>query len=212
MFYDYVEIEKYVPCKDTFNMDSLKERLRTSNGLIKSYYNIGFNSLDISFNEHTRYLKIRGSFPFAFQGHNFFFSNATFYDGIENMEALLKTSLLDATLNAFEFGTIIMVDTPPKEIFHKHRALQGFKRIEYERGVYFEDNILKVKLYDAGYRIKTICKPLKSVLGFNLNQHYIRVENHYKKPQIHFKNRNLTLETLFSESFQELCCNRQDLI
>ncbi|WP_394990784.1 hypothetical protein [Emticicia sp.] len=87
--------------------------------------------------------------------------------------------------------------------------MQGFKRKEYDKGVYFVDKILKVKLYDAGYRIKTVpdtfINALKSDIGFKRDTYYIRVENHYLKPQIHFKERNIKLETLFNESFNELC-------
>lgn len=69
MIYDFVEIEKYVQVKVTPNFFFLEDTgIRWPN--VTKYAFKGYTDLDFIWNEKTRFLRIRGSLPFAFQGHN----------------------------------------------------------------------------------------------------------------------------------------------
>lgn len=55
-------------------------------------------------------------------------------------------------------------------------------------GRYFEDSVTLVKMYDAGRRIKQVVpqsvrNALQTDYGYKPDAHYVRIENHYKKPK-----------------------------
>jgi hypothetical protein len=212
--FDYLKIEKYLTTGENIFFENLQWKGTYADGTEWFFISNGFKPLKVLWSKIMSRLTIVGSFPFFWQGHNFTFSMQTFYDAVESIATKIGVNLLDADILQFEYGRIVEVERPPNEILSKHRSLQGFKRIEHDRGIYFEDKILRVKLYDAGHRIKMVSRPcintLKNDLGFKSDTNYIRVENHYKKPQIHFKERNIKLETLFSESFQTIL--KKDLL
>jgi hypothetical protein len=204
--YDYLGIEKYFHGKDTLSFDNLKLKgmyAETHKFEIKN----GFVPLRVDWNDTVRRLQIKGSIPYFMQGHNFDFSNTLFYESVEILEQLLKTNLLDAEVKGFEYGKILKIEQQPNQIFDKHFALNGFERKPYKRGLYFEDKNLKVKFYDVGFRMKTACKRSLGVLrkdfGFDDKGNYLKFENHYKRPDLHLKQRNIRLENLFDKKFEK---------
>jgi hypothetical protein len=213
MMYDYLGIEKYFHGKDTPSFDNLKwigRDLETHTFKISN----GFFPLKVYWNEITERLQIKGSIPYFMQGHNFDFSNTLFYESVEILEQSLKINLLDAEVKTFEYGNILKVEQQPNHIFDKHLTLHGFERKPYSRGLYFEDKNLKVKLYDVGFRMKTACKRSLGVLrqnfGFDDKGNYLKIENHYKRPDLHFKQRNIRLENLFDTRFEKII--QEDLL
>ena len=162
--FDFVKIEKYLYEKDTLLFENLKWLATYSDGTQRFSVANGFNPLNVLWSEDTSRLIVEGSLPYYWQGHNFDFSDETFYQTIKNIEFQTGLSLFDADVTKFEFGKILKVQMPPCKILNNHSRLKGFVRTEYEKGVYFENKALKVKMYDAGYRMKTASRPLLSSL------------------------------------------------
>lgn len=208
--FDYLKIEKPL-CrgKDKLNFDKLVWRGVYANGSNRYELSNGFQPLQVFVNENTNLLSLDGSLPYYWQGHNFSFSNQAFYNSIETIESLMWVSLLDAKVIAFEYGKMLKVERPPKEYLSRHGNLVGYKKTTYTDGIQFSDNVSRIKLYDAGKRLKTtsaknIIGSLKAV-GFDSKANYLRFETHYLKPQIKFK-QEITVEQLFSNDFQETLC------
>lgn len=213
IMYDYLGIEKYFHGKVTPKFDNLKWKGMYAETLIYEIRN-GFKPLQVSWNDAIGRLQIKGSIPYFMHGHNFDFPNILFYESVEILEQSLQTNLLDAEVRAFEYGKILKVERQPIQIFDKHSTLHGFERKPHKRGIYFEDKNLKIKFYDVGYRMKTACKSslvtLRNDFGFNDKVNYLKIENHYKRPDLHFKERNIRLENLFDKRFEKEI--QQDLL
>ena len=211
--YDYLAIEKYFHGKDTPSFNNLKwigRDLETHTFKISN----GFSTLKVYWNEITERLQIKGSIPYFMQGHNFEFPNTLLYESVEILEQSLQTNLLDAEVKGFEYAKILKVEQQPIQILDKHRTLHGFERSQYRKGLYFEDKNLRVKFYDVGYRMKTACKRSLSILrqdfGFDDKANYLKIENHYKRPDLHFKQRHIRLENLFDKRFEKII--QEDLL
>lgn len=207
--YDYIKLEKYLESQEKINLDSLQWKATYGSGIKRYSISIGFNALKVCIDEQGHKLMIDGSFPYFWQGHNFRFSNENLYNTIESLEEKLQISIINASIKVFESGIVLELDIPLKEILKKHLSLKKYQKIEFEKGIYFINSILKLKLYDAGFRIKSVAKSaMKDLIenfGFDKTKNYLRVENHFIKPEIHFKNRNITLETLLSVAFEKEC-------
>jgi hypothetical protein len=213
--FDYLKIEKPF-CEGKYKplFDKLKKIATYENGTQRFEISNGFQPLQVFVNENTKNFIIDGSLPYYLQGHNFSFSNQAFYNTIELLESRIGISLLDAEVQKFEFGKILEVERPPKEIFSKHGNLAGYRKTTYTDGIEFTDRISRTKLYDAGKRLKTtsaknIISTIKADFGFNPKANYLKLETHYLKPQVKFKE-VVTVERLFSSDFQKI--SQDDLL
>lgn len=128
------------------------------------------------------------------------------------MQDGIAVSLFDAHVKAFETGALLEVPFKPEGFFNAHLKIKGMKNISQDHGRYFEDAVLRVKLYDAGRRIKQVVRQsvrnrLKTDFGYKPDGNYIRIENHYKRPEIRFKKGPLLVADLVGAEFGERCKN-----
>lgn len=205
MIYDFAEIEKYVPAKVTPNFFFLEDTgVRWPN--VVKYAFKGHTDLDVLWNEQTQFLKIRGSLAFSFQNHNTHFTQNDFQSSVRFLQNCIGVSLFDAHVNEFEEGVLLEVPFNPEALFNAHLQIKGMKTKPQDYGKYFEDAVLRVKLYDAGRRIKQVVpqsvrNTLQRYFGYKTDAHYIRIENHYKKPSIRFKQSPLLVADLVGAEF-----------
>lgn len=209
MIYDFAEIEKYIPAKVTPNFGVLEDTgVRWPN--VTKYAFRGHTDLDVLWNEKTRFLRIRGSLAFAFQNHNTHFTQNDFQSSIRFLQNCIGVALFDAHVNEFEAGVLLEVPFNPEAFFNAHLQIKGMKTIPKDYGRYFEDSITLVKMYDAGRRIKQVVpqsvrNTLQTDYGYKSDAHYVRIENHYKKPAIRFKQTPFWVADLLTPDFGERC-------
>lgn len=213
MNFDYLEASKSLD-KDKPCLDYLDHEASYSSGWNKFIYE-GCKAVEIWLNPETSNMKIKGSIPYFIAGQNFKTGPEVFINGINHLSEILNLDLLKAEVNVFEFGTILEIPFPAREIFNSHLKIQGMKSSSYDYGKYFEDRILKVKLYDAGKNIKNKLSReernmLTSDYGYNPLQNYLKIENHYKKPSVCFKNRFILVNDLIKTEFKSIC--KEDLL
>ena len=97
-------------------------------------------------------------------------------------------NLWEAELSRFEYGSIIEVQAKPEELIRHHIKIKGMQtRSINPDAKIFEGLIQSLKLYDAGRNIKNkLDKDIRSLLsndyGYDQGKHYLKIENHYKKP------------------------------
>lgn len=205
--YDYIKIVKYLSYKDTLLFNNIINFCSYANGNHWFYISVKFKQLKVCWNERDKKLTIKGSFPFFKQGHNFSFSNHAFYDSIETLEYLLGISLLNAEVWSFEYGLILQIEQMPSEIFSKHKELRNYESVRYKRGILYKNSNSNMKIYDCGYRIKTISRlhlnTLRNNFGFRNDANYCKVEKKYKNPNTIFQRDVILVEDLFNEQFQK---------
>lgn len=211
MIYDFVEIEKYVPAKVSINFDFLKDTgIRWPN--VKKYIFRGHTDLDFFWNEATRFLKIRGSLAFAFQSHNTHFTQSDFQSCLRFLGDNIGMNLFDAHVNAFEAGALLEVPFKPEALFNTHLKIKGMRVRPFDHGKYFEDSVIRLKIYDGGRRLKQVVpqsvrNELQRDFGYKPDAHYLKIENHYKRPEIRFKQSRLLVADLVGADFGERCKN-----
>lgn len=213
MNFDYLEASKSLgkdkPCLDYLNFEA-----SYSSGWTKFIYE-GCRAVEIWLNLEADKMKIKGSIPYFIAGQNFKTGTKDFINGIFHLSEVLNTDLLKAEVNVFEYGTILEIPFPAREIFNSHLKVLGMKTRAYDYGKYFEDRVLKIKLYDAGKNMKEklskeIRNKLTSAYGYDPSQIYLKIENHYKKPSVCFKKRVIELNDLLNPEFQTNC--KEDLL
>jgi hypothetical protein len=180
----------------------------------------GVNNIDIYYNERISEIKLKANFPYFWQGHNFSTTKTTMIEAINHSSELLNLNLYDSEVKAFEFGTIVEIHKQPHDFLFNHISRNGkIMQPYYNRntlsGKYYKDSILTFKLYDAGLNIKAkLPKATRDTLSKQFDydgaKHYIKVETHYNKPNIHFKASNLLLDDILSDEFMNHC--KEDLI
>ncbi len=156
----------------------------------------GVKNIDVFTNEKTSEIVLKANFPYYIQGHNFRFTKAGMIEAIQLSSEYLNLNLFQAEMKKFEFGSIIEIDYNVDEFLMNHISIKGkntqpFYTNNKLTGKYFEDSIIKHKLYDVGVNLKSkldkaIRDDLSNKYGYDKAKHYLKIENHYKKPEIHF--------------------------
>lgn len=207
MIYDFCEIEYHLPHKVSgkFGLFEYTGYNYPKGYLFKSK---AFNELNLYWNDRTNWLTISGSPAFYFQGHNFKFDANELQKGFDFLSSVVGFNLFNAFVTTFEAGVLLTTTYKPQAIFTTHTYIKGMKSKSFESGIWFEDRIKRVKLYDAGKRMKKIIdkgtrNQLQTDFGYQHDTNYIRLEIHYKKPENCFKHR-VTLKDLVSEGFQNI--------
>lgn len=180
----------------------------------------GVKNIDVFTNEKTSEIVLKANFPYYIQGHNFRFTKAGMIEAIQLSSEYLNLNLFQAEMKKFEFGSIIEIDYNVDEFLMNHISIKGkntqpFYTNNKLTGKYFEDSIIKHKLYDVGVNLKSkldkaIRDDLSNKYGYDKAKHYLKIENHYKKPEIHFKHRNLLVNEVLNDNFMTKC--KEDLI
>lgn len=206
MIFDYVEIAKPLDSKDKINLNHLVKKAHYNKSEITTYSLAG-NHKEIEIRVDARLGEVRliGSLPFWYAGHNFASSNEDFQNAIVSISEKVNFNFLNGQIKKFECGVVMDSICNPIEVIQSHISIKGMKVQTYDKGKYFTDHVLNTKLYDTGHRIRKICsKEVKKVLleqyGMKLKGHYIRFENHYKRPDIHFKQREIIASNLTKDS------------
>jgi len=183
---DYAEITKHL-CKDNPCFDHLQYEAGYSSGWNKFLLK-GCKEMEVWHNESNNLLKVKGSLPYYWQKHNFSFDMDSLHDSIQDISERLKINLWEAELSKFEYGSIIEVLSKPNELIRHHIKSRGMQtRSINPDAKIFEGIIQSIKLYDAGRNMKNkLDKAIRSHLihtyGYDPTKHYLKIENHYKKP------------------------------
>jgi len=213
MSIDFIEVVKNIT-KESPCLDYLYHEASFDSGWNKFIYE-GCKAIEIWLNPREEKFKIKGSIPYFLAGQNFKTGPDDFRNGIIHLSEILDMDLMKAVVNVFEYGTILEIPFNAKEVFNSHVKVQGMKTRSFDYGRYFEDRVLRIKLYDAGKNIKNKLNKeernmLMSAFGYNPLQNYLKIENHYKKPSVCFKNRFINVHELLKPEFQTIC--KEDLL
>jgi hypothetical protein len=215
---DYTELTKGIS-KDNLCLNYLEHEASYNSGTEKFTLK-GVNKLELYLNERTSEIKLKANFPYFWQGHNFNFKKSQLIEAIQYTSEMLNLNLFDAEISSFEFGTILQTEKPPEEILlnhisYKSKPLQPYYNRNKLSGKYYSSSTIIHKLYDAGKNIKNklpegIKADLESLYDYDKAKYYLKVENHYKKPEVHFNKKALFVNDVISDSFLLQC--KTDLI
>jgi hypothetical protein len=218
MNYDFTSLIKNVS-KDNLCLNYLDHEASYSQGKEKFILK-GVKNIEIYYNPSSSEISLNANFPYFIQGHNFAFSSKKMKEAIQYTSELLNINLFSSLVKSFEFGSIIELNFPIDEFLFNHislkgKAIQPYLTQNKLTGKYFKDGIMVHKLYNAGANIKnklssTIREDLSNNYGYDKAKNYLKIENHYMKPDVHFKKRNLYLNEVLSNSFMNEC--KEDLI
>lgn len=205
---DYIEITKFLN-KDKLCFDYLQKNA-IYEGAEKYYFN-RCNKIEVWYWEASNQVRIKGSIPYFINGHNFFSSVHDWIEGLEYIQECMKINIFTGLVNCFEYGTIQEIPFSESDFLRNHIKVPGMQTKPYLKGNVltgkeFDSSIMKIKLYDVQRNIKNklekaIKEYLSKVYGWDKEKHYIKVENHYKKPEAYFRS-SIYLNELFSSSFQ----------
>jgi len=180
--------------------------------------------MEVWHNESNNLLKVKGSIPYYWQKHNFSFDRKCLQESIQDISERLKINLWEAELSKFEYGSIIEVLSRPDELIRHHIKSKGMKtRSINPDAKYFEGIIQSLKLYDAGRNIKNkldkaIRSHLSQAYGYDQGKHYLKVENHYKKPYkvlnsgISIQVNDLLIPEFIQKCNADLLCQYQNIM
>jgi hypothetical protein len=205
---DYLEITKFLN-KDKLCFDYLKKNAIYDGA--ERYYFDRCNKIEVWYMEASNQVRIKGSIPYFINGHNFYSSQKDWLEGLEYIQGCLQINIFTGQVNCLEYGTIQEIPFPESDFLRNHIKSPGMQTKPYLKGNVltgkeFDSSIMKIKLYDVSRNIKNkLDKPIREELsrlhGWDKEKHYIKVENHYKKPEICFRS-NIYLNELLSYSFQ----------
>jgi hypothetical protein len=205
---DYIEISKSIS-KDKINFAYLDKNASFQGA--ERYYFDRCKRLEVWYYEITQQIRIKGSLPYWLNGHNYYSSLEDWKEGIDYMGGCLGINLYTGLIEAFEYGTIQEIPFNESAFLKNHVAIKGMQAKEYYKGKVltgkeFHSPSLKVKLYDINRNIKNkLEKPIQDEIsrlwGWNRASHYIKLENHYKKPEA-LLGGYISLHELISSGFQ----------
>lgn len=206
---DYIEITKFLN-KDNLNKDYL-QWVATFEGAEKYYFE-RCSKVEVWHKESSKQICIKGSIPYFINGHNYFPSLQDWAEGLGYIRDCLKINIYSGLVNRFEYGTIEEIPFFEADFLRNHIKVKGMQTKAYYKGNIltgkeFDSSSLKIKLYDVQRNIRNkliypIRDELSKVYAWDKAKHYIKLENHYKKPEAHFGG-NVYLNELISSSFQE---------
>lgn len=205
---DYIEIAKFLH-KDNLNFHYL-DKEASYKGADKYYFE-GCRKIEVWHYKNINQVKIKGSIPYYFQGYNFSSSLEDWAEGLDYLSSCLNTNIYSGLIECFEFGTTLEIPYPEEVFLRNHIKLPGTTCKEYKKGEIltgkeFINPSLNVKIYDVSRNIKNklnkaIQEEISRLYGWDRTKHYIKIENHYKKPEAYFGG-NLYLYELIAPSFQ----------
>lgn len=207
--FDHIGISLFTG-KGTPNLSHLTDTGNVWQGW-QQYRLEGVCPLKVQYKAPLRELKISGSLPYLCRGHNYPAGTADLREAMDYVSQLIGLNVFSGSIDVFEFGQFVTVPLRVDVMLANHTHLPGFVARGYlnKASKEFESSALRVKLYDANrnfsHKVKGEAKQaLQEDFGFEPGKHCMKVENHYKKPQIHFKQRVLVAD-LFNPVFVDLC-------
>jgi hypothetical protein len=213
---DYIEIAKSIN-KDNINFHYL-DKVATYK-TAERYYFDRCRRIEVWYYEAINQIRIKGSLPYWINGHNYYSSLNDWREGLDYMQGCLGINIFSGMIESFEFGTIQEIPCNEVTFLKNHLGIRGMGTKEYTRGQTltgkeFHSADLKVKLYDVSRNIKnklgkSLQAEISKLYGWNRERHYIKIENHYKKPEA-LLGGNICLYELLSEPIQKRL--QEDLI
>lgn len=188
---DFIEITKHLQGKDKPFLGHLQPEAVYSSGW-QTYSITGCENMELRVNETIGLMNLKGSVMYFWKGHNFTFSKVEFIEGIKYVENLIRLPLFDATVDKFEYGTIIQTEKKPKEYIQHHREGKGMKLYSNpkDKGHFkaFSDTNTRLKMYDASRNIKMKQglhrQQIIAEAGWTSSGNFLKWEAHYLKPHI----------------------------
>jgi len=209
---DYIELIKYFQSNEILNLGHLQLEAEYNGGM-KKYFVKGCRQMEIQYNPQQHIFKLKGSPLYFIQGHNFTWDKQLFIEALKYIESLIGISLFDCTVDKFEFGKIMEVESKPQRIISGHLAGNGLSMDEKSKDKgnirYFNDSLLSLKLYNAGINIQhkqgLKMKDIIQKAGWNPKGNFIKFEVLYRKPHLSMNNGiGLLLSDILLPSFEKL--------
>ena len=213
---DYIKATKHLQDKDTPFFGHCTLEARYSSGWEK-YSLQGCEKLNVWHNPSYSMLRIDGSVMYYWQGHNFTYDKGGFVSAIKHIGTILHVDLWEAIINIFEYGTILEVQSKPKDYIQHHLASEELTMNEKpkDKGCFrwYEDSVTKLKMYDASrniqYKQGLRRKEIIEESGWNPEGDYLKWEAHYLKPEILNHGRGILLADLVDPNWE--CVFKEDL-
>ncbi len=171
----------------------------------------GVCPLKVQYKAPLQELRISGSLPYLCRGHNYPAGINDLREAIDYVAQVIGLNVFSGTVEVFEFGQFVTVPLRVDVMLANHTRLPGFVARGYlnKASKEFDSQALRVKLYDAhqnfSHKVKGYAKQsLQEDFGFKPGKYCLKVENHYKKPEVYFKQRVLVAD-LFNPVFVDLC-------
>lgn len=211
--FDYLELTKVLYDDNIFLKDVQHEASYQSGW--EKFLLHGYKDLEIWYKPTSNLIRIKGSLPYFYKGHNFSFSDQEFIEAINAINDTLKIDLYDARVDCFEFGIIIEVDNLPKYYIQNHRERPKSRLYMHEnpkdKGCFrrWESPEIRLKMYDAGKNIKQKQnKEMQEQIqaeGWDPERNNLKFEAHYKKPAALLnKGREIMLVDLVNANFNKI--------
>jgi hypothetical protein len=207
--FDFLKIRKCLQDKDTPNFKNCTHIGTYNNGL-HIFHLKGYKPLAVQWYEDSRILRIKGSLPYYFKGHNFTYPQKELIETIEKVEKFLCVDLSCADVEVFEFGCICDVDRKPFDYIQNHSADPkhfALNEMGKHRGYSkeWESQSIKLKMYDAkrNFNQKKVISRVATDPKYNPQKKYLKFELHHKQPDLLNNGKYLLLSDLISPKFQQ---------
>lgn len=180
----------------------------------EKYFLDGCEKIIVWINPSLQMLRLEGSIPYYWQGHNFCFSKDSFFEAINFISNYLNIDIWKAQLNAFEYGVVVESSMKPKEVILHHSAIPHEKLLlnenQKDRGNYrnWTDKNVKLKMYDAVrniiYKQGLNRRQIIHESGWSDSEEYLKWECHYLKPEFLNRGSALHLYDLMNKYWQNV--------
>lgn len=171
-----------------------------------------FTDIGISMNEATGKLNVKGNFGMFWNGHNINTSFADLSNAINYASDKINVDLFPAIVEELDHSATLSTAINTKLIIQNHLSLPGHFTLLQPHGKYFiKEGLEKVKIYDAGRRIKQIySKAIREKIytssGIDPTMNFLRFEKKILNPQAYFKS-IITVNELLRPEFILQCNN-----
>ncbi|MCI1741435.1 MAG: hypothetical protein LKI18_03465 [Prevotella sp.] len=210
---DYISVTLY-PDEKKPPQESVQWNADYSSGWSEYYLSRYDKRLRVRYHPNFKILRLDGSIPLFWQGHNFTFSNKEFSDAINFINGSLKVDLWKACVDAFEFGVIFETEMKPKTYILHHATKTHEKLKQNEKAKdngnfrWWSDKNVSLKMYDAGKNVlmkQSLSKrKILQVLGWKEKGNFLKWEVHYNRPECLNRGVSLKLSDLVDPSWQEI--------
>jgi len=174
--FDYLEFSLYLP-EGQYNKNKV-----SNFGEVR----IGHLPLNVRYNSYTQVLTVKGSLPYFYQGHNFFFSKENLNKSISALNDLLGVDLFEATVSIMEYGVVILLPFEVDEFLDCHVKSRGYLEDIYKtRGKTYNKN-------DGSYHLKFYL--LWKNLDKNPNKVSPTIKDELRKTKYKRKNNPMRIE------------------
>ena len=210
---DYIKATKHLQDKDNLFLGHCTLEAEYSSGW-KRYSLLGCERLNIWHKPSISLLRLEGSIMYYWQGHNFTYNKRDFVSAINHVGTILKVKMWDATIEVFEYGTIMEVQSKPKDYIQHHTTSnkEGLTMNEKPKDKgnfrWYEDKNVSLKMYDASRNIQhkqdLQRKSIIKESGWNPEGDYLKWEAHYLKPEILNHGKGIQLADLVNPNWDNI--------